>query len=88
MNRTCQLCPGTVPATWDAPTVLGPWAYQCDQHYAESGSPSVGTNLADLERRQNMDVDERRAALMDALDAGDLDAAEIALGDGDLMELL
>lgn len=88
ITRTCQLCVGAVPATWDAPTVTGQWAYLCDQHYVESGSPRIGTNLADLERRQSVDADERHEALMAALDRGDFDAALDAVGDGDILDIL
>ena len=33
MPYRCDFC--GAPATWDAPTLLGPWANMCDEHEAQ-----------------------------------------------------
>ena len=71
MTRNCDICRINVgadtPATWDAPSITGPWAYMCDSHHDTHGLPG-GTNLAELERRQNATFDERKDELLNALD--------------------
>ena len=41
----CDMC-GLESAKYDAPTVFGPWAYQCEPCYREQGSPKLGSILA------------------------------------------
>jgi hypothetical protein len=41
---TCDMC-NLKPAKYDAPTVFGPWAYQCELCYLEQGSPKLGSIL-------------------------------------------
>ena len=40
----CDMC-NLEPAKYDAPTVFGPWAYQCELCYREQGSPKLGSIL-------------------------------------------
>jgi len=40
----CDLC-GLDRAKYDAPTVFGPWAYQCAICYLDQGSPKLGSVL-------------------------------------------
>ena len=44
---TCQLeCDN--PAEYDMPTVYGPWAYLCEEHYQShtpSGAGAIGTHI-------------------------------------------
>lgn len=41
---TCDMC-NAESAKYDAPTVFGPWAYQCERCYREQGSPKLGSIL-------------------------------------------
>ena len=41
----CDICQ-LDPAKYDAPTVFGPWAYQCPICYLDQGSPKLGSILA------------------------------------------
>ena len=42
----CDIC-GLDFAKYDAPTVFGPWAYQCEDCYKEQGSPKLGSILTE-----------------------------------------
>lgn len=56
LTRNCDLCriqgKGDKPATWDAKTVKGPWAYLCEDHMTTDGHPgykSIATPLAKVQ---------------------------------------
>lgn len=72
------------------------WADLCDDHYREVGSPTLGTGHGQrLVKYGTAEANEVEAAqptkaeaVQRALDAGDWDALEDAIGDGDLAEWL
>jgi hypothetical protein len=81
----CNFCPGT--AHYDGATIMGPWAYMCDAHFADYGV-GLGTG-----RGQELVVGEeperdRHAEAREALEAGDWDAFEDAVGDEDPIDFM
>ena len=34
-QKTCDIC--DKPAEYDGKTILGPWAYMCEQHFSKLG---------------------------------------------------
>ncbi len=89
----CDLHPGR-PAEYDEPLApRGQWGNVCGECHDSLSLGSVsGYRLTrdpdhpDL--RENQSKDDIRAGIKAALDAGDFDAAEDLIGDGDLMEYL
>jgi hypothetical protein len=44
----CDICEGMglkTKATFDGPTVFGPWAYMCESCFFEQGSPKISSVL-------------------------------------------
>lgn len=92
--RNCDLCAASGvqrEAKYDAKTLTGPWAYMCEQHFQTDSLGQVGTGwgqeLVVGEEPQPTRA-ERRQALLDAAERGDLAAMEDAVGDGDVTDLL
>lgn len=88
----CDLCTAagqTTKAAYDAKTLMGPWAYMCEQHFQSHGMGRIGTGWGQrLVVAEPPTTAERRAALLAAIDSGDMDAADEAVGDGDITDLL
>lgn len=84
MTVKCDFC--KEPAVYDAKTSLGPWANLCEADYTMYGATENGL-FSRLDREEPTKA-ERSSMLAEALDAGDLDAAMDAIGDGDLFEYL
>lgn len=83
----CKMRGQTAEAHYDGKTKDGPWAYMCEADYLVNGV-GLGTG-----KGQRLIVGEkpkvdRAAAVHAAIAAGDLDALEDAVGDGDLAEYL
>jgi len=77
-------------AHYDGKTVSGQWAAMCDPHFATRGT-GLGTGKGQrliVGERPEPTTAERIAAVHAALEAGDFDAAEEAMGDGDPAEYL
>lgn len=88
----CDFCKeqGTERAAeYDAKTLFGPWANMCTEHFLlRAASQQLGTG-----RGQKLVVGEppaidRAAAASAALEAGDYEAFEEAVGDGDPADYL
>lgn len=78
-------------ATYDAKTYLGPWANVCEDHFESHTSGQLGTGHGQqfiVGEEPEMDPSEKRSAIMAALEAGDMDAAEDLVGDDDIFEWL
>lgn len=86
--RECGFCQqdGTVrQATVDGKTIFGGWGYMCDEHFKSHGvglGTGKGQKLIVGEKPTVTEADRRLAAKR-AFDAGDFEAFEDAVGDGD-----
>lgn len=89
----CDICAaGGVQSTahYDGKTTEGPWANMCSPHFTVHGTglgTGKGQRLVVGEEPVPTDA-ERRAKVQAAVEAGDLDALEEAIGDGDPAEYL
>lgn len=86
----CDVCKheeGRVtPAEYDARMRIGSWAYLCEDHWQERTAKHLGTGYG-----QRLVVGEERdraRELREALARGDFDAAEEAIGDGDIADFI
>jgi len=82
----CNFC--GLDAHVDAPTSRGPWAYQCTVCWPLVGNPAGMHTLLVQGDEPEMDPATKRAEIMAAVEAGDFDAAEDLIGDGDFAEWL
>lgn len=81
----CDIC-GKADAHYDGKTRLGPWANMCDGCYGIHGTKaSTLTNEFVVGEAPERD---RHAEVAAAIEAGDWDALEDAIGDGDIADYL
>lgn len=94
-NKKCDICPTSEQhdAEYDAPTIHGPWANMCADHYATHASThasAVGYRLLwgdGPERRRPENTNPRDAQQMEELRQSKRDLmAAIEAGDYDLAE--
>lgn len=81
---------GTHDAKYDAKMPSGPWAYMCAEMFRDLGCKTgtgYGQELVVGEEPERTD-DDIKSDLMAAIEAGDFDAAEEALGDRDIAEFM
>ena len=89
----CDICAaGDIKseAHYDGKTIEGPWASMCDGHFLIHGrglGTGKGQHLIVGDKPVDSDEDIRRR-VREALEAGDFDAAEEAMGDGDPADYL
>jgi len=78
---------GPVKADYDAKTNDGPWAYVCEAHFRTETEGRLGTGVG-----QKLTVigpeRDRQADAKAALEAGDFEAFEDAVGDGDPLDFM
>jgi hypothetical protein len=77
---------GPVDALYDAKTDEGPWAYLCENHFQHNSVGRLGTGYGQrliVGEKPVPTTEERRAKVRQAINQGDFDAAEEAIGDGD-----
>lgn len=91
-NKKCDLCPASEKhdAEYDAPTIHGPWANMCSDHYATAAAPgadAVAYRLLWGEEPTRTKA-EVKADILDAIDRGDADEVWDLVGDGDLLDFL
>lgn len=74
-------------AHYDGRTVSGQWANMCDPHFITRGT-GLGTGKGQrlIVGAKPADAEERRRKAREAVAAGDMDALEEAVGDGDPAE--
>jgi hypothetical protein len=88
--KKCDFCDKS--ANYDFKTSWGPWANGCDDHYLQHRAyEKLGTGKGQLlvvGEEPEKSKSEVRADIMAALDAGDMDAAMDAVGDGDILDFL
>lgn len=96
----CDFCKEsgvTRKAKYDAKTLWGPWAHMCEIHmrnngpHTPGGEPRLGTGVGQrlvLGEEPERTVADIRRDVMAAVEAGDWDAFEEAIGDGDPAEYL
>lgn len=80
-----------VTAAYDAATILGRWAYVCEEHFLTHTYGQLGTGAGQrlvVGSPPVLNLEDKRDALAVALAAGDWDAAEGIVGDGDLTDWL
>jgi hypothetical protein len=84
----CQL-PHVEPvkAAYDARTRTGQWAYVCEDHFHSDTEGRTGTGVAQKLYVVGPERD-RQADARAALEAGDFEAFEDAVGDGDPLDFL
>jgi len=84
---TCNFCSeqGTErPAEYDAKTVFGPWANMCTEHFLlRAASQELGTGRGQKLVVGEPPADDRQARFNEAMERGDYEAMEDAVGDGD-----
>lgn len=86
----CQF-PHTEPvkAGYDAKTNDGRWAYVCEDHFHSETRGTLGTGHGQrLIVAGDAPEQDRKAAAKDALEAGDFEAFEEAVGDGDPIDFM
>lgn len=79
-----------VTAHYDGATIMGPWANMCAECF-EAYGVGLGTGRGQELIPASEWVEEegdRRTRVREALESGDLDAIEEAVGDGDIAEWL
>lgn len=73
-----------VPAKYDAPTIQGPWASMCHDHWvANRRSSELGTGKGQEYVVGNPPADDKQARFNEAAEQGDIDGMMEAVGDGD-----
>jgi hypothetical protein len=80
-----------VPAAYDAATHSGQWAYVCEDHFKTQTSGQLGTGKGQkliLAGDAATSEADRKKAARDALEAGDWEAFEEAVGDGDPIDFM
>lgn len=77
------------PAAYDALTHNGQWAYVCEDHFQIQTSGLLGTGKGQklILAGDAPEVDRKQAA-RDALEAGDFEAFEEAVGDEDPIDFM
>lgn len=86
----CQQSGVTRKAKYDFKTQWGPWAKGCEAHFLNNGiklGTGFGQRLIEGEPPERTDSDIR-SDIMAAIEAGDYDAMEDALGDRDIAEFI
>lgn len=89
----CDYCANsgvTRKAKYDAKSRDGRWANMCAIHFANNGimlGTGYGQELIEGEEPERTD-DDIKSDLMSAIEAGDFDAMEEALGDRDFAEFM
>jgi hypothetical protein len=91
--KTCDVCEyelgkPDVQAHYDARTHDGRWANVCEAHFLSHTPGRLGTGQAQRLVVGPPPERDRRAEVRDALERGDMAAAEEAIGDGDIAEYL
>lgn len=88
--KLCDVCKfehnQEVTAEYDARMLNGQWANLCEIHFESRTGGKLGTGMG-----QRLIVGEKPAQsvlIKAALESGDIDALEEAIGDGDLAEFL
>lgn len=76
-----------VKAAYDARTLDGPWAYLCEEHFQTHTNGRLGTGVGQKLQVIGEERD-RKAEAKAALDAGDFEAFEDAVGDGDPIDFM
>jgi hypothetical protein len=78
-------------AEYDAKTLNGFWANLCKRHFKTETRGKLGTGLGQqlvyADEPETSQADKRRQIML-AVEAGDFDAAEDLIGDGDISEFL
>jgi hypothetical protein len=90
----CDICKyeqnRTTEAHYDGRTTSGQWGFMCEVHFASRGL-GLGTGRGQrliVGEEPEMTKAERGERIQQALEDGDLDAAEELVGDGDIAEWL
>lgn len=79
------------PAAYDAATHNGQWAYVCEDHFQTETRGQLGTGRGQkliLAGDADTSREDRRKAARDALEAGDFEAFEEAVGDEDPIDYM
>lgn len=77
-----------IPAKYDKRTRTGQWGYVCEECYVSDTDQRLGTGYGQELIVGEAPARDRSAEFRAAVNAGDMDAAMDAIGDGDLADFL